>query len=175
MIIIGEILSLLAALTLAYSTFSNKKTKMIWWQALNAVFYGLSNLFLGGYSAVVTNVLTLFRNVLLVKNKLDKKFTIIICILMIIIGLYFNNREWLGLLPIIASIQYTICIYLLKSAQHMRYALIINLLQWMVFDLLVKAYPMFILDIIIIIVTIINVLRFKKISEEDELKIVNTD
>ena len=38
MIIIGEIFSLLAALTLAYSTFSNKKNKMIWWQAINAIF-----------------------------------------------------------------------------------------------------------------------------------------
>ena len=68
MIIIGEIFSLLAALTLAYSTFSNKKNKMIWWQAINAIFYGLSNLFLGGYSAVVTNVLTLSRNILVVKK-----------------------------------------------------------------------------------------------------------
>lgn len=61
-------LSLLAALTLAYSTFSNKKNKMIWWQAINVIFYGLSNLFLGGYSAVVTNVLTLSRNILVVKK-----------------------------------------------------------------------------------------------------------
>jgi len=129
MIIIGEIFSLLAALTLAYSTFSNKKNKMIWWQAINAIFYGISNLFLGGYSAVVTNVLTLSRNILVVKNKLDKKFTIIICILMTIVGVYFNNRVWLGLLPIIASVQYTICVYVLKSAQRMRIALIINLLQ----------------------------------------------
>lgn len=170
MIILGEIFSLLAALTLAYSTFSNKKNKMIWWQAINAIFYGISNLFLGGYSAVVTNVLTLSRNILVVKNKLDKKFTIIICILMTIVGVYFNNRAWLGLLPIIASVQYTICVYVLKSAQRMRIALIINLLQWMIFDFLVKAYPMFALDIIIIIVTLINFLRFRNCDEEIDFK-----
>jgi len=61
------------------------------------------------------------------KKKLDKKFTIIICILMTIVGVYFNNRAWLGLLPIIASVQYTMCVYVLKSAQRMRIALIINL------------------------------------------------
>ena len=165
MIIVGEVLSLLAALTLAYSTFSNKKDKMIWWQAINAVFYGLSNLFLGAYSAVVTNILTLSRNVLLVKNKLDKKLTIIICILMTIVGIVFNNRALLGLLPIIASVSYTICIYVLKSAQQMRIALVINLMQWMIFDFLVKAYPMFIMDIIIIIVTLINIIRYKKVKE----------
>ena len=166
MIIIGEIFSLLAALTLAYSTFSKKKSKMIWWQAINAIFYGLSNLFLGCYSAAVINILALSRNALVVKNKLDKKFTIIICILIIIVGVYFNNRAWLGLLPIIASVQYTLCVFILKSAQHMRIALIINLLQWMIFDFLIKAYPMFALDIIIIIVTLINFIRFRNCDEE---------
>lgn len=104
------------------------------------------------------------------KKKLDKKFTIIICILMTIVGVYFKNRAWLGLLPIIASVQYTMCVYVLKSAQRMRIALIINLLQCMIFDFLVKAYPMFALDIIIIIVTLINFLRFRNCDEEIDFK-----
>lgn len=137
---------------------------MILWQAINAIFYGLSNLFLGAYSAVVTNILTLFRNTLQVRNKLDRNFTIIICFLMAIVGVIFNNRTWLGLLPIFASVSYTICVYVLKSAQQMRIALVVNLFQWMIIDFLVKSYPMFIMDIIIIIITIINIVRHKKES-----------
>lgn len=165
MIIVGEILSLLAALSLAYSTFSNKKDKMILWQAINAVFYGFSNLFLGGYSAVVTNVLTLSRNILSVKDKLNKSSTVIICLLMTIVGISVNNRELLGLLPVLASVSYTICVYVLKSAQQMRIALVINLLQWTIFDFLVKSYPMFIMDMIIIVVTLVNIIRYKEIKE----------
>ncbi len=165
MIILGEIFSLLAALCLAYSTFSHKKNKMIWWQAINAIFYGLSNLFLGAYSAVVTNILTLFRNTLQVKDKLNKHITIIICLLMAIVGIIFNNREWLGLLPILASVTYTICVYVLKSVQQMRIALVINLIQWAIFDFLVKAYPMFIMDMIIIVVTVMNMIRYKNMTE----------
>lgn len=161
MVILGELFSLLAALCLAYSTFSNKKNKMIWWQAINAIFYGLSNLFLGAYSAVVTNVLTLFRNTLQVKNKLNRNSTFIICLLMAIVGIIANNKEWLGLLPILASITYTICVYILKSAQQMRIALVVNLIQLMIFDFLVKSYPMFIMDMIIISVTLINIIRHK--------------
>lgn len=165
MIILGELFSLLAALALAYSTFSNKKHKMIGWQAINAIFYGLSNLFLGGYTAVVTNILTLFRNVLQVKNKMNKILTIIICMLMVGVGLLFNNNALLGLLPIVASVQYTICIYILKSAQQMRFALVINLIQWLFFDFFIKAYPMFIMDLIIIIITLINILRYREVKE----------
>ena len=104
MIIIGEIFSLLAALCLAYSTFSHKKNKMIWWQAINAIFYGLSNLFLGAYSAVVTNILTLFRNTLQVKDKLNKHITIIICLLMAIVGIIFNNNHLLSYIQVIFAI-----------------------------------------------------------------------
>ncbi len=167
MIIIGEVFSLLAALSLAYSTFSNKKDRMILWQAINATFYGLSNFFLGGYTAVVTNILTLIRNILQVKGKMNKGVTIIICILMTIIGFYFNKNGILGLIPIIASVTYTICVYVLKSAQQMRVALIINLIQWLFFDFLIKAYPMFVMDLIIIIVTLINILRYKEAKDMD--------
>lgn len=132
------------------------------WQAINAIFYGLSNLFLGAYSAVVTNVLTLFRNTLEVKNKLNRNFTSVICLLMAIVGLLANNRELLGILPILASITYTICVYVLKSAQQMRIALVVNLIQWMIFDFLVKSYPMFIMDMIIISITLINIIRHKQ-------------
>lgn len=131
-------------------------------QAINAIFYGLSNLFLGAYSAVVTNVLTLFRNTLEVKNKLNRNFTSVICLLMAIVGLLANNRELLGILPILASITYTICVYVLKSAQQMRIALVVNLIQWMIFDFLVKSYPMFIMDMIIISITLINIIRHKQ-------------
>jgi len=40
----------------------------------------------------------------------------------------------------------------------------------MIFDFLVKAYPMFALDIIIIIVTLINFLRFRNCDEEIDFK-----
>lgn len=117
---------------------------------------------MGAYSAVVTNVLTLFRNTLEVKNKLNRNFTSVICLLMAIVGLLANNRELLGILPILASITYTICVYVLKSAQQMRIALVVNLIQWMIFDFLVKSYPMFIMDMIIISITLINIIRHKQ-------------
>ena len=80
---------------------------------------------------------------------------------MAIVGIIANNKEWLGLLPILASITYTICVYILKSAQQMRIALVVNLIQLMIFDFLVKSYPMFIMDMIIISVTLINIIRHK--------------
>ena len=47
----------------------------------------------------------------------------------------------------------------------MRIALVVNLLQWMIFDFWVKSYPMFIMDVIIIAITLVNIIRYKKMKE----------
>ena len=93
---------------------------------------------------------------------------------MIGVGVFFNNRRWIGLFSIIASVQYTICMYLLKSAQHMRYALAVNLLFWTIFDFAIKSYPLFIMDIAIIVVTVINIIRYKNNKAEEKGKIIVT-
>lgn len=87
---------------------------------------------------------------------------IIYSILNVGIGYAVNTKGLIGLLPAIAGVEYAIFLYKTKSAQVMRYALIINLLMWVVYDFLVMSYPMFIMDIIIIIVTTINAIRFKR-------------
>lgn len=157
-IIFGEILSALSALCLAYSTFSKTKKNMVLWQAGNAAFYLVSNIFLGGYSAVAVNALTILRNLLASKERLHKWMTGLICLAMIIIGVAFNNRGYLGILPITASVSYTILMYIVKDIQAMRLAVISNMAQWMIFDGLIGAYPSFIMDIVIIVLTARNFL-----------------
>ena len=156
MFILGEIFSLLSALCLAYSTFGKTKNKMVLWQAFNACFYALSNICLKGYSAVISNVLTIIRNVLQVKGKFDKKCMIMICILMTLTCLAFNNRGWLGILPITASVSYTVLMYYVKDLRHMQLAVISNMVQWALFDFLIQGYPSFLMDIVIILLSIKN-------------------
>ena len=123
------------------------------WHSANTCFYCLSNLCLGGYSAVVTSALTLTRNVLQIKGKLGRGAAGIICLLMMLVGLLFNNRGWIGLLPISASVIYTLCVYLIRSPQGMRVALLLNLAQYAVFDYTLRAYPAFVSGVVIIFVT----------------------
>ena len=47
-----------------------------------------------------------------------------------------------------------------KSSQIMRIALLINLSLWLIYDFFIKSYPMFIMDLVIILITIINIIRF---------------
>ena len=66
---------------------------------------------------------------------MTKTLAVIICVLTFFCGLVLNNRGWIGLLPITASISYTIIMYKAKSIQHMQIAVIINMIQWAIFSI----------------------------------------
>lgn len=162
MFIIGEIFSLLAAICLCASTFCKKKRKMVTWQVMDSILNALANLFLLSYSGFITNIFTAIRNILEAKKIKSKFITIIFCIILIILGFKFNNRGVIGLLPIFASIEYTIFMFKSKTSQALRIGLIINLIPWSIYDMYIRSYPIFITDLIIISFSIFNINKYKK-------------
>lgn len=161
MFIIGEIFSFCAAIFLCYSTFAKDKHKMVCVQVMDTICCALSNLFLMSYSGFITSLFSTTRNILESKNKNNKVILTILCLILCITGVIFNNKEWIGLLPVVASIEYTIVMFNSKSSQSLRYGLIINLIMWSIYDLYIKAYPMFLMDLIIASTSSINAYRYK--------------
>ena len=159
--IFGEIFSLLAAVCLCYSTFSTSKKNMVFWQLIDSVLGAVSNIFLFSFSGVVTNILVAVRNLFEVKGKNNNVIVIVFCFLNMVLGLLFNNRGFVGVLPILATIEYTIAIYVCKSSQSLRIGLLINTVFWGVYDLLIMSYPLFVADVIIFVFATINVVRLR--------------
>lgn len=155
----GEVFSLLSSLCLICSTFGKNKNDIVKWQTVNTAFYSLANLFLGGYTAIVSNVLSMTRNVLQLRNALNPKRAAALCMLMAILGIASNNRGWLGVLPITASVSYTILLYYCKSVQAIQAAVIANMVQWAVFDWVICAYPSFIIDCIMVGMSAFNLAK----------------
>ena len=141
-LILGNIFSFCAAVCLAVSVMKKSKKSLIGWQIGDTVLCVISNLILLSYSAMVISAICVVRNVLSYFNKLNATLTVILLLTGTIIGLWANNRGVIGWLPVIASAEYTVCMYLFKSAQGMRYALILNLLMWLVHDAYIQSYPM---------------------------------
>ena len=158
----GNIFSLLSAICLAVSVIKKNKTDLIWWQILDVIFCILSNIALYTYAALTTNSVALIRNILAYKNKLSSKITFILMILCIIFGLWANNRGIIGFFPVVASASYTIFMYTTKNEQQMRWALISNLILWLVHDVYVQAYPSAVMDVILSVWTAIQVFINRK-------------
>jgi len=161
-LIIGNIFSLLSAICIAVSVIKKSKNDLIWWQIIDVIFCILSNIALYTYSALTTNSISLIRNILAYKNKLNKNITWILLILCVIAGLCANNRGIIGLFPIIASASYTVFMFITKNEQQMRWALVSNLLLWFVHDAYVQAYPSALTDLVLSIWTAIQIFKYRK-------------
>ena len=161
-LILGNIFSLLSAICIAISVLKKNKNDLIYWQVIDVIFCILSNIALYTYAALTTNSVALIRNILAYKNKLTKKITWILFILCIIVGLWANNRGFIGLFPIIASASYTIFMFTTKNEQQMRWALSSNLILWFIHDIYVQAYPSALTDIILSIWTFMQIYKYRK-------------
>lgn len=164
-LIIGNIFSLLSAICIAVSVIKKSKSDFMYWQIGDTLFGIMANITLRAYAALVISIICFIRNILSYKNKLTKNITYILLITSVVIGLYANNLSTIGLLPIIASASYTVCIYVTKNEQQMRYALIINMILWFVHNLYVQAYPSAVANIILCFWTGVQIIRNRKLSD----------
>ncbi|MBR1605678.1 MAG: YgjV family protein [Alphaproteobacteria bacterium] len=165
-LILGNIFSLLAVICLGISVLKKNKKSLIGWQILDTVFCVASTFVLQSYSAVVTNSVSLARNIVAYYNQLSRFMAFVFSLLIVIVGLYLNNRGVIGYLPIIASVQYTICLYITKNEQQMRWALVFNLWFWLIHDAYIQAYPAAINDAILSLWTLIHIFIHKFLKKE---------
>jgi len=161
-LIIGNFFSLLSAICIGVSAVKKSKKDFMYWQIGDTFFGIIANIALYAYAALVISIICLIRNILSYKDKLSKGITYILLVLSVVIGLYANNRGIIGLLPIIASASYTICIYITKNEQQMRYALVFNMLLWFVHNFYVQAYPSAMANIVLCIWTSIQIIKNQK-------------
>lgn len=161
-LIIGNIFSFLASVCTAVSVVKKNKTDFMYWQVGNTICAILTNFILLSYSGVTTNSVSLVRNILAYKKKLSFLRAMIIMTISVTLGFIFNNRGLIGILPVLSSAGYTLCIYLTKNEQQLRYALIADLSVWAIYYLYIQAYPSVVTYIVLNVWTAIQIYRNAK-------------
>ncbi len=116
-IIVGNACSLFAMGTDSLSASRKTVNSMLWIQNICQLLYGVGAVVLKGYSGAVQNVVCIIRNIVVIKGISSKIITWILAIIGVVLGLYFNNLGVMGLLPVIANLQYTLAVFLLKNNQ----------------------------------------------------------
>lgn len=173
-LIIGNILGLLCNMFCALSSFGKTKKKIMFMQCLDCTCGTLSDLALHGYSGALTQFINLVRNFLVYKGKETNTIKFIIMAITIIAGFAVNNMGILGLLPIIASIQYSLTILYTNNPNYIRIGLAVNNLFWLGYSIITLNYVSCIMTIIIIVSCIISVIKNRKQTEGTETIIQET-
>lgn len=125
------------------STLARSKKGIIRIQTVNQGLSLMAGVVLKGYSGVMQDAVGMARNlyILCLADKFSgKKSRTVISILFIaagaVLGIAFNNRGVLGLLPVAASIQHSFFIVYPKTTdKHIRLATFISTTCWAVYSL----------------------------------------
>lgn len=136
-LIIGNCISAVASVFLAISNCAQSQKKIYLFQLLETATFCVSSIFFRSWAGLSTLLISLIRNILVVKNRLQKWHVYLFSTLVVLIGLYVNNRGALGLLPIVSTVEITFANYYAKGVPLIKISVLINTVLWAVYSFLI--------------------------------------
>jgi len=136
-LIIANLLSGVTACFTLASAWTKHPQRTYLYQVAQCLVYAVAAYFFGVYSCIVMMLINAMRNYLVSKQKFTLALCFLFCGLAIGLGLWFNQRGIIGLLSILATVEYTILSTLLKEAKAVKINVLINMMIWFVYDCLV--------------------------------------
>ena len=171
---IAQGFGVLGLLVMIISLFQKDKDKMLKYVVFNGVFFGIEYLLLNAYSGMFSNFFGIGRTYVSkekeTNEKLNKWYILMFFIVgYIIIGLISFDGNYISLLPIIAELIYVVTLWQ-KSVKKIRLGTLIMVILWLIYDIMVKAYPSLITDLIVMTSTIVAIITKDILKKERKLK-----
>lgn len=161
-IILGNICSLLAMGSDSISSAQRSTKRVLWMQNISQVIYCLGAVFLNAYSACAQNLVSILRNLVAICKISSKWLEWSLTILGVALGLAFNNRGWVGLLPVIANLQYTLVIFRFRGNERiLKLSFLINALLFSIFNGAVLSIVGVFTNLVVAISTAISLAKSK--------------
>lgn len=157
-LVIANLLTCVATIISLSSSFFKTKKQMLIVQSIECAINGVTRIIINSLSSSSQLFLCAIRNIIFSKFN-NKYLCFLFSGLFLAIGLIANNQGILGLLPIFATIQYTLWSGFSKTAKQIRIGMIINYIPWIIHDFVVGLYVSAIVMIISAIIVIYNLIK----------------
>ena len=159
-LIIGNLCTLLAMGANALSSTRKSAKGVLAVQSVGQLIYLLSAIVLRGYSAAVQNAVSVLRNIAAIRNVKSKVIEWALTIAGVVLGVWFNNRGLIGLLPVLGNLQYTLAIFRIKDNERLlKISFLISVASFLVFNIVLYNFVGLISDTIVVITTAIVLIR----------------
>jgi len=134
-LIIGNLSSILAMGTDSVSASRKTVRGMLIWQSVGQLIYGIGAIALKGYSAAVQNAISIVRNLAALGGRAGRTLQWIFAAAGVGLGLVFNNLGLVGLLPIVANLEYSLAVFRFKDNERaLKFAFLISVALFAVFN-----------------------------------------
>ena len=163
-IIVGNFISLIAGIFIILSMWVNDEKQAYKYQFWNAFILMISSVFFLSWTGVTTMAIAASRNAMVYKDRLTFNWTIFFIIISIVLGIMVNTMGFVGILPIIAIVQITLCNYYLKSIKPIKISFIVNSAIYIVYFLAIFDISSAVIESITALVGLVALVRLLKSS-----------
>lgn len=161
-IIIGNIISLCAAGFMVASCLVSDKRRVFLFQFLECSILAVASVFFGSLAGATTLILGALRNLVVARDKFTKPVMWFFLILVTVAGLWTNTKGLVGLLPVIATVEYTFCCYYVTGDRETKYSIFVNVLLWVIYSFLILDFSTAISDSIVLLVDTAAIFRLRR-------------
>ena len=159
-IVIGNVISLIAGVFIILSMWVNDEKQAYKYQFLNAFVLIISSVFFLSWTGVTTMAIAATRNLMVYKDRLTFNWTIFFIVISVVLGLLVNTMGFVGLLPIIAIVQITLCNYYLKTIKLIKISFIVNSAIYIIYFLTILDFSSAIIESITALIGVIALFMF---------------
>lgn len=155
-LIIANIISLIGCVVMVAIGLINERKKILLTQCVQWTIMSISNLMLGGITAVISNTISIARNLYSIKKPLTIPIKLLIIAAQLSLTIAINKQGLLGWLPAIGVVTFTLFLDV-KDEKILKLWMIFGQTLWAIFDISLKNYTAFAFDIFTIISTLIGI------------------
>ena len=166
-ILIGNAISLIAGLFIIASMIVNDDKKAYKYQILNAAVLVIASFFFNSVVGAVIMGIATIRLTMVYKDKFSIRWAIFFLILSTGVGFAVNTLGLIGLIPIVAVIQITICNYAYKDIRWIKLSFIVNEAFYIFYFLLISDYVSTLIQMLTVVIG--SVSYVKLVSDRNAL------
>lgn len=156
-ILLGNLISFLASLALTAGCLMKDPKKVYAMQVAENLILVASSVCFGSWSGISTLLVSTARNILLVKERFDKRMMYVFIVLVTGCGLAVNNKGLTGLLPVFATVILTVCNFYAREIRAIKWSLLVNILLWAVYFFAIQDVISGITQVVIAVITLVSI------------------
>lgn len=160
-VLVGNIISLIGSFVMIAIGFLKKKNQILLAQCAQFGIMGAGQAVLGGFSGVVSNIVSILRNLICVKWAFTMPFKVTFIVIQILLTAAIKPVGIIAWLPAIAACLYTWFLDL-KNERLLKIVIIITQLFWIVYDFSIHNYTALAFDVFTVISNCIGIIMLKK-------------
>ena len=154
-LLIGNAVSMIGCLIMVLIGFLKRKNHILVAQCAQCLFMGVGNLVLGGISGFVCNIVTIIRNLVVLKFRNTTFLKIAFVVLQFVLSMGSLSAGFISWLPILSAALFTWCMDT-KSPAKLKICILCTQVMWLVYDLYYRNYAASAFDVMTMVSNLIG-------------------